>query len=36
VEYRKTSVKKISKKAAEETADTIYRKLYPEDDEGKI
>jgi len=36
VEYRKTSVKKISKIAAKETADAIYRKLYPEDDEGKI
>lgn len=31
VEYRKTSVKRISKEASEHTADYIMKKLYPED-----
>jgi hypothetical protein len=33
VEYRKTSVKKISKMAAENAVDQVFKKLYPEEKE---
>lgn len=33
VEYRKTSVKKISKIAANEAVDQVFKKLYPEEKE---